>query len=55
MTLQDALELIEELRRENLALREENARLRERIEELERVAARQAAPFRRPRTTASTP
>ena len=47
MTLQEALALIEELRRQNASLREENARLRERIEELERVAARQAAPFRR--------
>lgn len=47
MTLQEALALIEELRRENAGLCEENTRLRERIEELERVAARQAAPFRR--------
>jgi transposase len=47
MTLQEALALIEELRRQNETLREENARLRERIEELERAAARQAAPFRR--------
>ncbi len=47
MTLQEALALIEELRRENAGLCHENTRLRGRIEELERVAARQAAPFRR--------
>lgn len=39
--LHEALALIEQLR-------QENRRLRERLEELERAAARQAAPFRRP-------
>lgn len=39
--LREALALIEELR-------QENRRLRERLEELEQAAARQAAPFRRP-------
>lgn len=47
MTLEEALAIIEGLRRENAELREENVSLRRRIEELETVAARQAAPFRR--------
>jgi transposase len=40
--------LVERLERRIAELEAENQRLRERIEELERAAARQAAPFRRP-------
>lgn len=47
MTLDDALKLIAELQKEVAELRAENQRLRRRIEELEQLATRQAAPFRR--------
>jgi transposase len=47
MTLDDSLKLIAELQKEVVELRAENRRLHRRIEELEQLATRQAAPFRR--------
>jgi transposase len=48
MTLDEALQVIEQLRAENDALRRQLQSAQERIAQLEQAAARQAAPFRRP-------
>jgi transposase len=47
MTLEEALQVIERQQQQIEELLAENRRLRERVEELEREVARQAAPFRR--------
>src|SRR3954452_8194252 len=47
MTLDEALQVIERQQRQIDALVAENRALRERVAELEREVARQAAPFRR--------
>jgi Tfp pilus assembly protein PilO len=48
MTLEEALQVIEQLRAENATLRRELRAAQERIAQLEQVSARQAGPFRRP-------
>ena len=48
MTLDEALQVIEQLRAENDSLRRELRAAKERIAQLEQIAARQAGPFRRP-------